>query len=239
MADDNDSLKYARYAIGEIVLVVIGILIALSINNWNENRKLKVEEQTYLENIKTDLQLNVTALNEFITSREVSNKSAKSILQYFEGEKAINYLDFNKQSINIMIWFPFEQNDNTFQELINSGKLSILSNKKIKNALQNIKSSFNKITFVENEMQQDYETYLYEPYFTIADLNTSIKLIEISSEKLKEVNQPQIDILLENQKFKNGFTLSIFNSDVLIEEYSLMLATTERLINLIDSELKL
>jgi len=39
MADDNKPLKYARYAIGEIVLVVIGILIALQINTWNEDRK--------------------------------------------------------------------------------------------------------------------------------------------------------------------------------------------------------
>ena len=39
MADDNRPLKYMRYAIGEIVLVVIGILIALQINNWNEDQK--------------------------------------------------------------------------------------------------------------------------------------------------------------------------------------------------------
>ena len=40
-ADDNKPLKYMRYAIGEIVLVVIGILMALQINNWNEERKAK------------------------------------------------------------------------------------------------------------------------------------------------------------------------------------------------------
>lgn len=39
MADENKPMKYARYAIGEIVLVVIGILIALQVNNWNEQRK--------------------------------------------------------------------------------------------------------------------------------------------------------------------------------------------------------
>ncbi len=39
LADDNKPLKYARYAIGEIVLVVVGILIALSINNWHQEQK--------------------------------------------------------------------------------------------------------------------------------------------------------------------------------------------------------
>ena len=45
LADDNKPLKYMRYAIGEIVLVVIGILIALSINNWNEQRITKEKER--------------------------------------------------------------------------------------------------------------------------------------------------------------------------------------------------
>ncbi|WP_299164811.1 DUF6090 family protein, partial [uncultured Eudoraea sp.] len=45
LADDNKPLKYMRYAIGEIVLVVIGILIALSINNWNDYRKDRIEEK--------------------------------------------------------------------------------------------------------------------------------------------------------------------------------------------------
>ena len=42
-ADDNKPLKYMRYAIGEIILVVIGILIALSINNWNENQIRRIK----------------------------------------------------------------------------------------------------------------------------------------------------------------------------------------------------
>ncbi len=55
LADDNKPLKYMRYAIGEIVLVVIGILIALSINNWNENRINKLKETQFLESFKEDL----------------------------------------------------------------------------------------------------------------------------------------------------------------------------------------
>ncbi|RLD29784.1 MAG: hypothetical protein DRI75_02020 [Bacteroidetes bacterium] len=54
--------KYLKYAIGEIVLLVIGILIALQINNWNEHRKNRILELTYLDNIKADLNLNLTPL---------------------------------------------------------------------------------------------------------------------------------------------------------------------------------
>ncbi len=47
--------RYFKYAIGEIVLVVIGILIALSINNWNENRKKNIAEKEFIEGVKNDL----------------------------------------------------------------------------------------------------------------------------------------------------------------------------------------
>jgi len=56
LADDNKPIKYLRYAIGEIVLVVIGILIALQINNWNESRKLNMIEKDVIENLIEDLQ---------------------------------------------------------------------------------------------------------------------------------------------------------------------------------------
>ena len=58
LADDNKPFKYLRYAIGEIILVVIGILIALSINNWNEDRKQEnLKQRLYVElyeSIKSD-----------------------------------------------------------------------------------------------------------------------------------------------------------------------------------------
>ena len=56
MLTENKFSKYLLYAIGEIVLVVIGILIALQINNWNESNKLKKEETLYLERLIIDLE---------------------------------------------------------------------------------------------------------------------------------------------------------------------------------------
>ena len=63
LANENKFLKYSRYAIGEIVLVVVGILIALQINNWNQNRIQQNQIKTQLHNLKNSLALDVESLN--------------------------------------------------------------------------------------------------------------------------------------------------------------------------------
>ena len=55
LMETGKTSRYFKYAIGEIILVVIGILIALQINNWNENRKEQAKERTYLNNLHRDL----------------------------------------------------------------------------------------------------------------------------------------------------------------------------------------
>ena len=59
---ENKAGKYFKYAIGEIVLVVIGILIALSINNWNENRKNGIKERVILRSLRVNLKENLKLL---------------------------------------------------------------------------------------------------------------------------------------------------------------------------------
>ena len=54
---ENKTTKYFKYAIGEIVLVVIGILIALQINNWNEHRKLNIRADVYVNKIINDYKI--------------------------------------------------------------------------------------------------------------------------------------------------------------------------------------
>lgn len=63
LAAENKVAKYLRYAIGEIILVVIGILFALQVNNWNEIRKIKIKETNFFNEILTDLQKDKDKLN--------------------------------------------------------------------------------------------------------------------------------------------------------------------------------
>jgi hypothetical protein len=236
---ENKTSKYFKYAVGEIILVVIGILIALQINNCNENRKNRKTEIAYLESISNDLKLNLTSLETFVNEREKSVEASENILNFFDKTKPLNINEFNRYCVIVMVWYPFEQHDNTYQELLNSGKLSSISNKVIKDQLQDMQTSFKRIAFIENEMQQDFESYLYDPFFSTTDLNTSLKNFDEQEHNVpieSELNPEQINTLLNNQAFKNGFVLSAFNSKDLIEEYSKMIESTNRLIDLIHKE---
>ena len=59
----NKTGKYFKYAIGEIVLVMIGILLALQVNDWNEQRKINSQEQELLEGLKIEFTANLSRID--------------------------------------------------------------------------------------------------------------------------------------------------------------------------------
>ncbi len=84
MADDIKPLKYLRYAIGEIILVVIGILIAVSINNWKETRKKENLEIVLLYELIENLKNDIEDMKLNLGFHEQGIKSAEIILSVFE-----------------------------------------------------------------------------------------------------------------------------------------------------------
>ena len=139
MADDNKPLKYLRYAIGEIILVVIGILIAISINNWNEERKEGFIEQKYLTRLLVDLENNyktltfskglskdrinqINLLTDVIKNPVLSNENPKQIIESIEKVTWRSYLPLSKIVYN---------------ELLNSGKMSLIQSEKLRELLSN------------------------------------------------------------------------------------------------------
>ncbi|MEP0134296.1 MAG: DUF6090 family protein [Eudoraea sp.] len=120
LADDNQFFKYSRYAIGEILLVVIGILIALQINNWNEQRKTINKEKRYIRSIYQDLQED---LNRIKISKEMLNKQYKygmEVLRAFEQKEniAMDSSDITyKAGWELSLIIPMKRKDNTWDDL--------------------------------------------------------------------------------------------------------------------------
>ena len=87
-------IKYVLYAVGEIVLVVIGILIALNINNNNEANKTRDTELRYLGNIKNDLNLTINSLDDYMGRRTEQIAAANTVLDHHNGRPISNFVEF-------------------------------------------------------------------------------------------------------------------------------------------------
>jgi len=243
MIKENKVSKYMLYAIGEIVLVVIGILIALSINNCNEKHIIKNKELNYLENIKSDLKVNILELNKVIESRSDKIASSTIVLAHFEGKPLDNLEDFNYHNINMQIWKKFYQSNNTYQELINSGNFAILSNKDIKNSLLDLELLFKKMKSDEDHMRFDFEEYIYKPFFNTVNLNPFVnnyahRVSNGQAGEKVELSRNEIETLLNNTKFKNGVVLAIYMNNQINSQFEVMKSKCEDLIETINIELK-
>ena len=138
MADKNSPLKYARYAIGEIVLVVIGILIALQINNWNEDRKEKLQEKKILANLKDEFQENYQNLKYKDSILKTTIKNLETVFEELQGKEKLYR---NQELDNILslalgspTWVPSEF---ILYDLKSLGNLTKLHNDKLKNFYMN------------------------------------------------------------------------------------------------------
>ncbi|MCA0154276.1 DUF6090 family protein [Winogradskyella vincentii] len=125
---ENKTGKYFKYAIGEIFLVVIGILIALQINNWNENRKLRGAEIKLLQNVKTSIEADTLRINFYINFFSAVEKSNDRINLYIE--KDLSYNDSLSFAMSTAIFWP--KIDQEIFATITSSDLNTISNDSLK-----------------------------------------------------------------------------------------------------------
>jgi len=176
MADDNKPLRYMRYAIGEIVLVIIGILIALQINNWNEIEKSKSESNRLLIVLKLDLEKDIQKFNSLRTEYNdwllqiknildnVLDSNTKKITRFDQlaaGRLSMNYLNVNKI---------------TFLDMFNSGKKLQFDNLEI---VRDIKDYYQYADIELIKLNSDNEEFyrLLMSYYGVRGINTLNRVI--------------------------------------------------------------
>jgi hypothetical protein len=181
--------KYFKYAIGEIILVVIGILIALSINNWNENQKALKKEQEIIVSLQQEIHQNITELNKTIRYNERNLVQSDSLSSYLATE--FNNLQVKK------IALAFDYNPLTFdipelEQIIASNSNVLIKQKDLISDLRILKSNFNKI-----EDSQDYLDELW---------SSQIVDFVVSSGLLLETTQTSENTISSKEMLAAGYS---------------------------------
>ncbi len=185
LLSEGKTAKYLKYAIGEILLVVIGILIALSINNWNEKRKASVMGKQFLNGIKEDLKKDLVLIDSIVTMNAQSISLITSIDSVFH-RKHYFFTDQNEKffsqpdTINFQHVFyrdvSFRSIKGNFKSLIADGKSGLIKNKELFQAIQliydenqaRLSSTYDAIKAIEHNISWAYG---YEKHnWTYSDL---------------------------------------------------------------------
>jgi hypothetical protein len=184
LMEKNKAGKYLKYAIGEIILVVIGIIIALQINNWNENRKDSIQEKVVLRSLLENLNL-AKNQSELLISEEETLK--KRIIRVLGIESVENKTTSEKIPDSIFKGAVWDlQSDqptfNSYSNLKNTNKLSLIKNKKIN-------EKFTDLEFRLNRLNDILEDRLSVHQIRIDDiLEKDINFIPLVKANIPEIN---------------------------------------------------
>lgn len=244
---ENKPSRYLAYAIGEIVLVVIGILIALSINNWNEGNKLKKIEEHYLEDLKSDINLEIQNNSDLIKVRWATAKAASEMIDFKVLQTASDLLALERSIQAVFQRVNFIPTNNTYKELLSSGNLNLISNDAIKESLLELDKKYVQIATAEYHMYREYEEYLYNnavTQATVLNLFDFEKTANDGAIVLKEVSEistgspiSEYNKLLNEKSFMNGLKLAVMNNVSLKAMHEELSLDLRALIELITEEL--
>ena len=127
--------KYMLYAVGEIALVVIGILIALQINNWNTYSNDRAQEQEYLMELRQDLISDTISLNRVLQQISIHINSATDVLNFIETGTIKDTTTLVKSIFYAGFMNFFNANLSTYNDLINSGNVRLIRDNALKRKL--------------------------------------------------------------------------------------------------------
>ncbi len=160
LLSQNRITRYLAYAVGEIFLVVIGILIALQVNNWNESRKLKKQKAVLLENLQQEFEENQKRLDiilGFLENRESYARHILSLLDFLPQELDSIQTIFALERAGFVHYFNPTQP--TYEEMKSSGALSLISNKELKRVMSSYQTFLEYSYRIEEKNSDVIQTY--------------------------------------------------------------------------------
>ena len=237
---ENKFGKYLLYAIGEIILVVIGILIALQINNWNEQNKAHQQESLLLRQLQLDIKSNLNEVVELNKRLHINKQGIDSLI-----------LRINKKQYDLKVPFYLSKalrktdfkNASSGYNLIQNGKASFISDETVlKSVLAIYENDFPDIIDRQNDMQNSIgfiQRNFINKLFKKASNSLNIKADEFDVVATDLFVPVDYYALTENIEFKN----TLFQLGKLVEIRLAYLKNTEdnlnKTITLLDSKLEI
>lgn len=193
---ENKAGRYFKYAIIEILLVVIGILIALQINNWNENIKNDKTEIKYVKGILSNLDSDINSLEYNIARDTLRILSYTYVVRAFTDNKNDDSL-LKTHLLNSMLVSSFSGQRTVFEDMKSSGKLNLIKSDSIRYQIQEYYSS--SLAMLK---RQDNNTKSIMNMIT--DISAVLDVNSIIEPEFEERFRAEID----------DFDASFFNKDI-------------------------
>lgn len=214
---ENKTGKYLSYAIGEIVLVVIGILIALQINDWNQHRLNKIEKGEILSRLHIEFKANKEVLNQY---RIVENKAINSSVALIN-LIGVSKEELSKHNLDSLLFESFPSNelafaDNAVKNLVQNGRLNLFKDEAITNLLNqwNSLSEIRKIRFekLDSWNNEQFIPYLLS-YISMKEMDNYANYSWAGKSKVKPDYYP----LFQKIEFENLLDNSLWLHQQIIE----------------------
>ncbi|RIA09207.1 hypothetical protein OE09_1036 [Flavobacteriaceae bacterium MAR_2010_72] len=218
---ENKFSKYILYAVGEIILVVIGILIALSLNNWKENLANRGEEMRILSGLKQEFEINLAEVRRNIKLNTLTKESTVDLIHLIRTEKPFANSRYLDSILNAVYMFgSFDAQTGLVDEVIGSGKLSVIKDIELRDRLTGISGLLDNLEedyVIRSNYYMDNIIPFLSKYIALANQDQfmdfsswsdTYKTIELTESPFKQ-KYDEIDLLL----FENLIATHKLNND--------------------------
>ena len=169
--EKNKTGKYLKYAIGEIILVVIGILIALQINNWNENQKINEKEISVAKELYIELNENLISVKNQLELWENRDKKISEVISLIESEKVkLTNREFDSTLIYVIAFSNFKLKQSKFQRILSLESFQFKKSPTLINDMLSLNDMYTSLMDYYSQNDKNYhqllQPYLIENYAT-------------------------------------------------------------------------
>lgn len=228
LMSENKTAKYLKYAIGEIVLVVIGILIALSINSWNQNRLDQLDKNEILSKLHVEFQLNKKILQDYSLTIDASmNANIKLMSLIGESRETLSKQNLDSLFYEAYQGFELAFSENAAKNIVEGGRLNLFKNEDMTtflnqwNSLSEIREKrLNKLDSWNNEYSIPY----LMPYISFKEMDANANFRWTGKSKVKPDYYPlfqkvEFENLLENSLwYQENLNVRLEETQVLIDK---------------------